>query len=169
MKMLKKQTCLVSLLIMALVFMVSLTSCGEDKHDEPEIPEYPNSNEDLFENLYGYWINTDKSGAMNIVKHNSEQCKVIYYVYTEHFFNNYAMWESYYSGYSFSVLAPYDESISGCAAVSVKISSSSNSRIVLTNNGSGSYLSSYIFTRVSEDEFFGYVLNGRGNTSDIDS
>lgn len=154
------------LMLFVMTFGIStvLISCGDDEPDSPvQTPEDPDSSDD-FVDLYGYWINADKTGAMNIVKYSNNKCKVLYYVYCDEFTKKYAEWTDYYDGGTFSVLAPYNEYKHGCEAIKVKISYSSDNKIVLTNAGSGNSLSSYIFTRVSEDEFFEYLENG-GNSS----
>lgn len=155
---------LMMLFVMTFGISTMLTSCGDDEPETPvETPDDNNGdsdNSDNFADLYGYWINADKSGAMNIVKYSANQCKVLYYVYCEAFQKKYAEWESYYSGGAFTVLAPYNEYKSGCEAIYVKIKSSSYNKIVLVNSGSVNTLSSYIFSRVSEDEFFEYLENG---------
>lgn len=151
------------LLLYILGIPLLLSSCNNDEpkaNESSNPPSNPDENYKDFSDLYGYWINSDKSGAMNFVKHSSYQCKVLYYVYTTAFQKGYAEWESLYGGNTFSVLGPYNEGISGCLAIDVKISSNSPNKIVLKNSGNGEALSSYIFSRVTEEEFFNYLYYG---------
>lgn len=154
-------------------------ACGGDKPDEPDYPQYPNyPGEDEeesvdFSNLYGYWLNSDKSGAMAISEYSKTQCRIVYYVSFVGYEgdNRYFDHESYYSkNGSFTVLTPFNYSIMGCHHEYVKISSNSYNKIILahhsypstTNDG----LSSYIFSRVSEKEFFDYLESGGSSGSE---
>ena len=61
------------MLMVAIVAMPAvLTSCGDDETKTNGTPNH----EDEFENLYGYWINSDYSGAMEILENNSTSCKL---------------------------------------------------------------------------------------------
>lgn len=150
-------------IIIIAILGFSLTSCGKDEPETPTVTEPTEPTEpayDQFEDLYGYWLNADKSGAMNIVKDSEQSCKILYYVYMPAYMFDYYIKEDYYAGTSFSVLGPYNQSFSGCRFIRVKISSNSYNKIVLNNYGDGYNLSSYIFSRVSEDEFYNYLENG---------
>ncbi|MCM1141679.1 MAG: hypothetical protein NC453_24170 [Muribaculum sp.] len=161
------------LLLTMVLFSTSLTSCGGDEPDTPETPtnpSNPDSENDPFVDLYGYWLNTDKTGAMQISKYTASQCRVLYYAYDLSGKKLYD-YESYYYGgkASFTTLVP---ATSGVYNLSVKISTSTATRIALVkNSGQGDDLSSYIFNRVNEDSFFDYLegKNNSGSQSEISS
>ena len=143
----------------ALVMPVMLTSCGGDD-DEPDVPtpDQPSTpdEEDKFADLYGYWMNADGTGAMVFTEESKSQCQVKYYVYTSTGIKDYTSY--YYGGENtFGALTP-----DGKYTVSVKISSSTQNRMVLKkSSGSGySELSSYVFTRIKSDEFYDYLETG---------
>lgn len=152
--------------MLLLLTMVSITpllnSCGGDEPDEPATPNTPIEDDSKFDDLYGYWINTDYSGAMNIVASSSYNCKVLYYVYDEGFPGNFVNWESNYYGDTFTALAPV---YNGYEAITVKINSITQRKLILENAQSGKVLTSYIFNRVDEDTFYNYLENGNGSGS----
>lgn len=157
------------LLLFAIIFTfpVILTSCGDDE---------PTPSQTKLDDLYGYWINTDNSCAMNIVKYLPNSCKILSYTYSEKLPQKIDECESYYSpGGSFYIIGSLDELINDCHLVYVKISSSSYNRMVLVNdeyaweNDFGYVLSSYIFNRVDEDTFYEYLANGGKNDSNVDA
>lgn len=145
---------------------LTLTSCGDD---EPVVnpqggtttqPETSDPADDsAFRSLYGYWLNSDNSGAMEIKRNSNSRCSVNYYVYTTNGVKSRS--SDYYGGNSsFTALTP-----DGQIALSVRISSQTSTRILLEKQQSQySNLSSYVFSKVSEDAFFHYIENG-GNTS----
>ena len=150
------------LLLMAAVVVMPtvLTSCGDDEPEIPENPEPPGNMdpvEDEFEDLYGYWINSDYSGAMEIVEDNADRCEVRYFVYTS---KGIKTNESYYRGGDdfFGALTPDGE-----YTVAVEVLSSSFNKLVLEDaSGQAKHLSSYIFSRVSESKFYDY-LDGKNS------
>lgn len=153
--------------IFFLMFMVAVvampavfTSCGGDEKKETIEPPTPEPEEDKFENLYGYWINSDYSGAMEISEYSSAKCKIMYFVYTSEGIKNN---DSYYRGGNdfFGAITPDGE-----YNVAVEVLSSSSNKLVLKDApGQGEHLSSYVFSRVSESEFYEY-LEGSGNNGD---
>ncbi len=154
------------LLIATIVVLpTTLTSCGDD---EPETPENPNPNpgddeEDKFTDLYGYWLNTDKSGAMSIELYTKSQCKVIYYAFSKDRSKLYTK-TSYYAGSSGSITALVPSSTRD---LSVHIQTSTPDRILLQkDNNQADDLTSYIFNRVTEDAFFEFLEGGNNNHED---
>lgn len=160
----RKTTKFFMMLVASAGLAATITACGDDEPRQPESVDNAQTGEDdsseiESSDLWGYWINSDNTGAMHISRHTSGQSKVVYFVYSEQYPQKYADWESYYTdGGSFTAL-----SLSG-TAVSVKISSSSYNKIVLKNNGNSGSLSSYVFSRVDEDAFYAYLQNGGENT-----
>lgn len=154
------------LLMVAIVAMPTvLTSCGDGAMETIETPNPepdPEPEEDKFENLYGYWINSDYSGAMEILEYSSDKCKILYFVYTSEGLKTN---ESYYRGGSsdfFGALTPNGKN------VTVEVLSSSLNKLVLEDApGQGNHLSSYVFSRVDESKFYEY-LEGKnsGNGGD---
>lgn len=160
------------LLVMTISISTALTACGKDEPDTPNVtpnnptvtPDDNKEPEDPFIDLYGYWLNTDKTGAMEIVRNTTTSCKIRYYVYSENLSQKYAVQESFYrgSGDYFTALATPDQR-GYYGSLTVTISTQGYSQLVLKKN-SGTYnLSSYIFSRVSESEFFEYLTNGGNN------
>lgn len=143
---------------------VSFTSCddgnGPDSNSTP-----PQEEVDKFADLYGYWLNSDMSGAIQISEGSTSQCKIQYYVYNVNLPQKYDEVTTYYSGENdmFSALY-YDEYWGRCYNVTVRIDSYTQNRLILKNSSNGDNLSSYIFTRVSESEFYQYLTNGGNNT-----
>lgn len=93
---------------------------------------------------------------MEIVKTTSSYCTVKYYVYTTDGVESCS--SNYYGGNSsFQVLTPTD-----CEKFPVIISTSSASKIFLEKSGGYSWqkLTSYLFNRVKESEFYSYIGNG---------
>ncbi len=139
-------------------------ACGGDKPDEPDYPQYPDyPSEDEeksvdFSNLYGYWLNSDKSGAMAISEYSKTQCRILYYAFSLDDPRRCDK-ESFYSkdGY-FTALVPHHSY--GCYSITVKINLSSYNKIILNDSGSTHKLTSCIFSRVSEKEFFDIMKNG---------
>ena len=128
-----------------------LTSCGDDEKETIETPN-PEPEEDKFENLYGYWINSDYSGAMEILEYSSDKCEIMYFVYTPKGLKH---TKGYYRGGSdsFGAITPDGE-----YCVAVKVLSSSLNKLVLEDApGQGSHLSSYVFSRVNDSEFYEYI------------
>lgn len=126
-----------------------LTSCGET--NEPK--------EDKFENLYGYWINSDYSGAMEIVEgKNDSYCSVRYFVYTP---KGLISQERVYNGNILGALTPDGEEIGV-----VVLSNSSNKLVLADHPGWESRLSSYVFSRVNESKFYEYLAGGDNNEQD---
>lgn len=155
---------LVSLLfIVAIVAMPAfLTSCGDDEMETivPPKPEPDEPKEDKFENLYGYWINSDYSGAMEILEYSSDRCEIIYFVYTSKGLKNH---ESYYNGGSgfFGALTQDGKN------VAVEVLSSSLNKLVLKDaSGQGNHLSSYVFSRVNESKFYEYLEGKNSGNGD---
>lgn len=132
-----------------------LTSCGDDETKTIETPN-PEPKDDEFENLYGYWINSDYSGAMEILENNSTTCKIIYFVYTSEGLKSNV---SLYNGYtSFMALTP-----DGKYNVEVEVLSSSLNKLVLEDHYPSfqeTLLSSYVFSRVNESNFYKYLEGG---------
>lgn len=150
-----------------------LTSCDEDEvetietpNPEPEKPEEEKPEKDQFENLYGYWINSDYSGAMEISKDCSDYCKIIYFVYTSKELENFE--SCYEGGYASTFTAKTPD---GKHIVEVEIVTSTLNKLVLEKAYiyDDDDLSSYVFTRVNETEFYEY-LEGKysGNSGDND-
>ena len=138
-----------SMLLAMLALSVSFVNCSSDD-DESQNPE---PEVDIFENLYGYWINSDYSGAMEILEYSSNMCKILYYVYTSEGLKTN---ESYYSPASssdyFWALTPNGKNIA------VEVLSSSLNKLVLEDAyGQGNHLSSYVFSRVNESKFYEYL------------
>lgn len=155
----------ISLILMSFVF----AACPADKPDYPDYPDYPNYPSDDeeesvdFSNLYGYWLNSDKTGAMAISEYSKTQCRIKYYAYPLDGQVRLYEQESYYSNNgSFTALVPISN---GCYNEGVKISLSSYEKIILTHFSGSGNLSSYIFSRVSEKEFFDYLENGGSSGS----
>ena len=143
---------------------VFFTSCDKEEVeiDLPQTPQPdPEPEKDKFENLYGYWINSDYSGAMEFSKYNSSKCKVTYFVYTPTGLETISF---YYEGGSdnFGALTP-----DGVYTVSVWIISSTLNKLVLQDSpGQGKHLSSYIFTRVGESKFYDYLEGKNSDNGD---
>lgn len=150
------------LLMVAVVAMpVVLTSCGNDEMEITETPN-PEPEEDKFGDLYGYWINSDYSGAMEILEYSSAQCEIMYFVYTPKGLKNNG--GSYYSGDSdsFGALTPDGE-----YSVAVEVLSSSLNKLVLEDApGQGCHLSSYVFSRVNESKFYEYLEGESGDNNE---
>lgn len=156
------------LLIIATVsFSMLLCTCGSKDGNEPSLPTQPNvpddnndkdNEEDYFKDLYGYWLNADKTGAMEIVKHTLASCTVKYYVYASGEVKSNT--SECYKSKTFAVLTP-----DGKGKFDVSISSNSQNKIFLEkiNGYSWQILSSYVFTRVTETEFYNYIENGGVN------
>ncbi|MDE7396567.1 MAG: hypothetical protein K2M98_02450, partial [Muribaculum sp.] len=165
------------LISIAISMPVLFASCDKDEPkpsyqpsqpNQPYEPNEPTENEDKFADLYGYWLNSDKSGAMEIKKYSNTLCKIKYYVYTT---SGVKESSSDYrrSGSSFTALTP-----NGLYNISVSISSSTRNRILLKKEFSyASDLSSYVFTQVDEDEFYSYIEHGnsgnQGNQGNDDN
>ncbi len=153
------------LLFAAMVVAPSFfTSCSED---EPESPEQTTDSDnevvDPFENLYGYWINSDYSGAMEIVKTDFGS-QIKYFVYTVAEVKSTRSICRNISDY-FTALNP-----SGQVQVRVQIITSSQDKLILQKDPYvASSLTSYAFTRVSEAAFYTYLEfgnSGNGNSGD---
>ena len=129
-----------------------LTSCGKDEANSDDVMVDP------FENLYGYWINADKSGAIEIIKNSSSSCIVNYFVFTTSGIK--VTTSQYTNGGSFSA---YDSN--GVRQVSVKIISASQNKLILQELFSDNALTSYAFTRVTETEFQTYLEKGHGGNN----
>ena len=150
------------MLMVAIVAMPAvLTSCGDDETKTNGTPNH----EDGFENLYGYWINSDYSGAMEILENNSTSCKIIYFVYTSEGLKSNI---SVYNGYtSFMALTP-----DGKSNVEVEVLSSSLNKLVLEDyypSFQETLLSSYVFSRVNESNFYKYLEGGDNNEQEDDA
>lgn len=145
----------VKVLLSLLLYAIISTASGCEPDPEPTI-----ESEDQFADLYGYWLNSDKSGAMEIVEYSSYYCKINYFVYTSNGIKNN---ESYYGEYdsSFGALTP-----DGKYTVSVEIASRSINNLVLKDFGSqGNHLSSYTFSRATKSDFYKY-LEGTNSEKD---
>lgn len=154
--------------VFPLLFMVAvlampaiLTSCSDDEKETIETPD-PEPEEDIFENLYGYWINSDNSGAMEISEKSSAYCEVMYFVRTPEGLKNLG---SLYRGGSdsfFGAMSP-----DGVCNVAVKVLSSSLNKLVLGDApGQSRHLSSYVFSRVNESKFYEYLEGESGDNNE---
>lgn len=131
-----------------------ISSCGSDDGDEPNQTDNPN---DEFADLYGYWINANESGAMEIKKTSGNYCDITYYANTASGVKSRS--SAYYGSWSsINVLSP-----DGTKLGTATISSRTPSKILL-KDGNG-VLSSTVFSCVSEDKFFKFFENG-GNSND---
>lgn len=150
------------LLIATIVVMPTmLTSCGDDEPDTTDTSVTPNSGdydeEDKFTDLYGYWINTDNSGAISIEQYTNEQCKVVYYAFDNNNNKLYNFTSYLVVGGSITALVPTSN---GAYYHSIKIQTSTPNRILFVKNYGQDELTSYLFNRISENEFFNYLQNG---------
>lgn len=162
----KKIFSFVLLMIVVATLPTMFTSC---ENDEPEGNKNSNNNsqtennsqsgsettEDQFDDLYGYWINSDRSGAMEFVKNNSYTCKVTYYTVTSNGLKNTSCDLN-------SISARFSCYNQDGHSLTVSILSNSKNRIVLQNLTSYYELSSYSFSRVTETVFYDY-LEGKNN------
>lgn len=141
--------------VMAAMTSMTFVACGDD---DPNLdPE-----EDKFENLYGYWINSDYSGAMEILEYSATECKIMYFVCTPEGLKNNG--GSYYRGDSgsFWVLTPDGEH-----KIPVEVLSSSLDKLVLEDASvQVNHLSSYVFSRVNESKFYEYLESKSGDNNE---
>ena len=103
-----------------------------------------------FEDLYGYWINSDNTGAMEFTKSGSD-CNVRYYAHTTDGLESFSSTLYHYSGTSGTFIAYTTEG----DGISVRIISNTKNRIVLEKQSGYSWenLSSYYFSRTTEKAF----------------
>lgn len=156
----------------ALCISTTLPACGDDEPSPVVNPDDnngsndDNNDADMFADLYGYWLNSDNTGAMRIEKGGSNNCKITYYTYNANQLQNFSKYVSTYSGGNSTFVALTPPKADGnCYNVSVTISTKSYTQIVLKEaNGQGDHLSSYIFTRVTESEFYDYLTSGGNET-----
>lgn len=161
---------LMMLFVMTLSISAVMTACGGDDPDEPDPvvkPDPVDDDEDPFADLYGYWLNADKSGAMEIVKKTKSYCEIKYYVYSDKLKQKYedCTTKLYNINGTFTAIE-WEEEYERTSTLNVTISTHSYNQIVLKKyNGYGS-LSSYVFSRASESAFYEYLTNGgKGQSS----
>ena len=154
------------LLLMAAVAIMPMlmASCEKDEptnvnppsNTDPEEPE-----EDEFEDLYGYWINSDNTGAMEFAK-SGAKCNVRYYAPTNDGLKS--MSSSLYSvGTGFNAIS------TDGGHTQVRIVSNSKNRIVLEKTGAYNTwvdLSSYSFSRTTEKAFYDFLEGGKDEPND---
>lgn len=125
---------------------------------EPDEPE-----EDQFEDLYGFWINSDNTGAMEFTKSGSN-CNVRYYAHAEDGLKS-------KSSILYSVGTGFDALDTDGRHTEVKIISNSKNRIVLEKTGAYNTtvdLSSYSFSRATENEFYDFLEGGNDEPNGSD-
>ena len=123
---------------------------------EPDEPE-----EDQFEDLYGYWINSDNTGAMEFTKSGSN-CNVRYYAHTTDGLESYLSTLHYWGSINSTFTAYTTEGDD----ISVRIVSNSKNRIVLEKYSGWGNLSSYSFSRTTEKAFYDFLEGGKDEPND---
>ena len=155
------------LLMVAVAIMPAvMASCEKDEptnvnppsntDPEPDEPE-----EDQFEDLYGYWINSDNTGAMEFTKSGSN-CNVRYYAHTTDGLESYLSTLHYWGSINSTFTAYTTEGDD----ISVRIVSNSKNRIVLEKYSGWGNLSSYSFSRVTEKAFYDFLEGGQDEPND---
>lgn len=152
------------LLMVAVAIMPAvMASCEKDEPTNVNPPSNTDPEEDKFEDLYGYWINWDNTGAMEFTKSGSD-CNVRYYAHTTDGLESFSSTLYHYSGTSGTFIAYTSEGV----AIVVRIISNTKNRIVLEKQSGYSWenLSSYSFSRTTEKAFYDFLEGGKDEPND---